>query len=112
MEILMSAQALQWIGCVVGLSGALMLATKNSFSGYGFVLFLVSNMFWIAFGFVTNAPGLVVMQIGFSVTSAIGVWRWVVGPWLDRRYNERTLPRGMYYVKNTPVMRQSKWRRA
>lgn len=70
----------QWTGCGFGILGALLLALKNRFSGYGFVFFLASNGFWLAYGLLTNAPGLVVMQIAFSVTSGIGIWRWLVAP--------------------------------
>ena len=34
----------------------------------------------IAFGVMTAAPGLVVMQCVFTATSAVGVWRWLIAP--------------------------------
>ena len=110
MEMFLSAQVLQWFGCLFGLAGALLLATKTNGSGYGFALFLVSNCFWIAFGILTQAPGLVVMQAGFTVTSVLGVWQWIVKPRLQTK-RERTLPPGFYLVKSQPVMRSNSWRR-
>jgi hypothetical protein len=71
---------LQWAGCFLGALGSLMLALNNRTSGYGFVVFLASNVCWMAFGWLTNAPGLVVMQLVFSVTSGLGIWRWLVQP--------------------------------
>jgi len=111
METIFNATFVQWVGCLVGLAGAFLLATKSKVSGFGFVLFLVSNMFWIAFGLMTDAPGLVVMQIGFSLTSILGVWKWLVEPY-RASMNQRTLPQGMYYVKGKPAMRRSAWKRA
>lgn len=111
MEMFLSTQVLQWLGCLFGLAGSLLLATKTKASGYGFALFLVSNGFWIAFGIVTQAPGLVVMQVGFMLTSSLGVWQWIVKPRLKTQH-ERTLPRGFYVVKGQPVMRSDSWRRA
>ncbi len=70
----------QWGGCLLGLGGAGLLALKNRLSGYGFVLFLLSNIAWIAFGFLTQATGIIVMQIGFTLTSLVGVWQWLVVP--------------------------------
>ena len=49
---------LQWAGCITGVAGASLLALNTKNSGWGFVLFLVSNGFWTAFGIQTNAPGL------------------------------------------------------
>jgi hypothetical protein len=110
MQTLLNANVLQWLGCMLGLGGALLLASKTQFAGYGVALFLVSNGFWIAFGLVTSAPGLVVMQIGFTLTSLVGVWTWIVRPWHDKR-SLRVLPRGMYRVPSKPLARSSLWRR-
>lgn len=70
--------ALEWAGCAFGLLGAWLLALNNQHSGYGFVAFLVSNMLWIGFGLLTNVPGLVVMQMGFTATSLLGIKNWLV----------------------------------
>lgn len=68
---------LQWLGCITGIAGALLLALNTNKSGWGFVLFLTSNMFWLLFGILTNAPGIVVMQLAFTITSSIGIYRWL-----------------------------------
>jgi hypothetical protein len=74
---------LEWFGCVLGIVGAALLALNNRWSGYGFVLFLVSNVVWIAFGVLTGANGLVTMQIAFSGTSLMGIWQWLIKPRLE-----------------------------
>lgn len=71
-------ELLQWLGCATGATGSLLLATNTRNSGWGFVLFLISNGFWAAFGIVTNAPGLIAMQAIFTATSAIGIYRWLI----------------------------------
>lgn len=43
--------ALQWAGCATGVAGASLLALNTKHSGWGFVLFLISNGFWTALGF-------------------------------------------------------------
>lgn len=67
---------LQWLGCISGVAGSLLLALNTSRSGWGFVLFLVSNVFWIVFAVATNTPGLVAMQLAFTLTSSVGIYRW------------------------------------
>lgn len=76
----MTADILQWIGCVSGVLGAALLAWRSRWSGWGFVVYLFSNACWIAFGVVASLPGLVVMQCIFTLTSAVGVWRWLIFP--------------------------------
>jgi nicotinamide riboside transporter PnuC len=71
---------MEWAGCVTGLCGAALLAMNNRYSGWGFVLFLSSNFAWIAYGLLSHATGMVVMQLGFTVTSLIGVWKWLIRP--------------------------------
>lgn len=70
--------ALQWAGCATGVAGALLLAVNTRHSGQGFVLFLVSNGFWIAYGIQTHAVGLITTQVVFTATSLLGIYRWLV----------------------------------
>lgn len=76
--IITTLDALQWAGCATGVTGALLLALNTKHSGWGFVLFLISNGFWTAFGIQTNAPGLITTQIIFTATSLLGIYRWLV----------------------------------
>ena len=69
--------ALQWAGCATGVAGALLLALNTKNSGWGFVLFLISNGFWTAYGIQTGAPGLVATQVIFTATSVLGIYRWL-----------------------------------
>ena len=74
---------LEWVGAFGGAAGALLLAFNNRWSGYGFVLFLLSNAAWIAFGLMTQTYGLISMQVVCTGTSLLGVWRWLVQPRLQ-----------------------------
>lgn len=69
---------LEWSGSTTGLLGAGLLATNSAVSGYGFVAFLVSNLFWIGYATSTRAWGLRAMQVGFTATSLVGIWRWFI----------------------------------
>ena len=70
-------ETVEWVGSLTGLLGAGLLATNSVWSGYGFVAFLFSNMCWIAYGRMAQARGLITMQVGFTVTSLVGIWQWL-----------------------------------
>lgn len=71
---------LEWSGAFLGLIGAALLALNTRISGYGFVAFLASNICWISFALLSGTYGLLTMQLGFTVTSALGVYRWLYKP--------------------------------
>lgn len=74
----MTPDTLQWLGCATAVIGSLLLALNNKHSGWGFVLFLISNGFWLVFGLQTGAPGLVATQIIFTGTSLLGIYKWLL----------------------------------
>ena len=83
---------MEWGGCAFGVAGSLMLALKVKRSGWGFVFYLFSNAAWVVFGVATGVYGLVLQHGAFTATSAFGVWRWLVAPWL--RQGELAVYRG------------------
>lgn len=70
-------KTVEWTGSVFGLAGAYLLAMNTPFSAYAFVLYLVSNACWLWYGFKTRAWGLATMQVGFTVSSIIGISNWL-----------------------------------
>lgn len=68
---------LGWLGSILGLIGAAMLATNSPISGYGWFAFLLSNVVWIYYGFKTRTHSLLAMQVGFIGTSLLGMYRWL-----------------------------------
>ena len=83
------ASVVEWGGAVFGIVGAALVAMNNRYSGYGFVAFLASNACLITFGILPSAFGLVTMQIVFTGTSLVGIWRWLLKDrllqWAGRR---------------------------
>lgn len=67
----------EWVGSILGLAGAFLLAFNNSISGWGFVAFLLSNLCWIVFAVRQRAWGLLTMQAGFTASSVLGIVRWL-----------------------------------
>lgn len=66
-----------------GLLGSLLLALKGKAAAWGWVLFAMSNAGWLSFSYGHGHWFLFVQQIGFSITSLIGIWRWIIEPRLD-----------------------------
>ncbi|HCP77353.1 MAG: hypothetical protein CML16_02225 [Pusillimonas sp.] len=70
----------EWLGALLGLAGAALLAANHRLSGWGFLAFLLSNACWIAYALMTSAYGLIAMQAGYTLISAIGLCRWLLLP--------------------------------
>lgn len=68
---------LEWSGAVMGLIGAWLLSCGGKKSGFGFVFFLLSNVFLITYAIMLESYGLLIMQLGFTVTSVNGVRTWL-----------------------------------
>ena len=73
-----------------GLLGSLALALKGRHASWGWVLFAFSNVGWLVFGFGYGHWFFFIQQIGYSITSAIGIWNWLIKPAIDQHY-ERLL---------------------
>ena len=69
------AISLEWAGCAAGLLGAFLLATNTKVSRYGWVAFAVANVAMIGMALANGLHGLLVQQLGFSATSALGLYR-------------------------------------
>ena len=68
----------EWTGAALGLAGAALFSLNLRASRFGWLLFLLSNFVWIAYGIKAGAHWLVAMQVGFTLTSLVGVYRWLV----------------------------------
>ena len=73
-----SPPRLEVFAALAGLLGAFLLASRTPAAGWGWVAFLASNAGWIAFGWIRGHRWLVIQQVGFTATSVLGIWRWLV----------------------------------
>ena len=67
-----------WFGAVTALLGTGLLCVNRSFSGWGFVAYLASNLAWIGFALHVQAWHILVQQVGFTATSLIGIYCWLL----------------------------------
>ncbi|MFC5498165.1 hypothetical protein ACFPOE_11515 [Caenimonas terrae] len=70
------------LGAFFGLLGTVLLATKVDGAGWGFVAFLASNIGWLAFSWKRGHWYMFAQQVGFTVTSLLGIWNWLLQPML------------------------------
>jgi hypothetical protein len=66
---------LQWPAMALSVAGSWFVADPMaSLRLLGFVLFLLANIAWLAWGWHTRAWALVIMQAVFTLTSIRGLW--------------------------------------
>lgn len=66
---------MEWSGSVLGLLGAFLLASNTAISAYGWFAFLAANLALIGFAVAIQAHGLLLQQLGFLASSALGIAR-------------------------------------
>lgn len=71
---------LQWAGCALALIGMGMVASRASWSPWGWPITLASNLCWIAYAGFVDAPGLLAQSVAFLAVNGWGTWRWVIRP--------------------------------
>lgn len=82
------------ISSLLGMVGALLLATRSRYAGWAFVAWFISNVGWIVFGASNQHWFFIVQQAVFTVTSVIGIWQWLLKPLLQRHAKATTQPSG------------------
>jgi nicotinamide riboside transporter PnuC len=65
----------EWSATVVSLLGAALVCLNTRISPWGFLVYLFANILSIAFALLNGHYGVVVQQIGFALTSVVGVYR-------------------------------------
>jgi|TARA_R110001606_G_C15404705_1_gene654285 nicotinamide riboside transporter PnuC len=65
----------EFLGAVVGVIGAALVASHSEYADWGFVCFLVSNVMFITFALQLKLNWLLIMQVVFTVTSIVGIYQ-------------------------------------
>lgn len=68
---------LSWAGCATALIGSALLALNTRHSAWGFPVYLISNLCWIVYAVAADNDALLLQQVGFTLTSIAGCWRWL-----------------------------------
>lgn len=67
---------LEVVSALLGIGGALLLATRCRWAGWAFVLWLVSNCGWMVFAFHRDLWWLFAQHLAFAMSSVLGIWTW------------------------------------
>jgi uncharacterized membrane protein YphA (DoxX/SURF4 family) len=70
---------LQFLAAGTCIVAAIMVALNlgSRVTGYGFVVFVISSIAWVAIGWEQDQPSLIVQNAVLLVINVVGVWRWL-----------------------------------
>lgn len=73
------ADSISWIATVATIVAASMTAANlgSKITGYGFAVFLIGSLAWLATGLMTGQPALVWTNAVLTLLNIFGVWRWL-----------------------------------
>lgn len=71
--------AIQWTATLTGIVAAILVAGKfpGRITGWGFVIFTVSSIAWVAFGLLKGEAPLTLQNAVLFVINIVGVWRYL-----------------------------------
>ena len=73
------ADIISWVATVATVAAAFMTASNlgSRVTGYGFAVFTVGALMWIAVGTLTHQPALLWTNAVLFVLDVFGIWRWL-----------------------------------
>jgi PRC-barrel domain len=73
------ADSISWIATIATIIAASMTAANlgSRVTGYGFAVFLVGSLAWLATGLLSDQPALVWTNIVLTILNIFGIWRWL-----------------------------------
>jgi hypothetical protein len=76
---ILSTDILSWVAPITGVSAAVMVAINlgTRFTGWGFVVFTVSSVAWVALGLAEGIQSIVIQNGVLFVINLVGIYRWL-----------------------------------
>ena len=73
------ADTISWVATIATIIAASMTAANLGarITGYGFCVFLIGSLAWLATGVLTAQPALVWTNVVLTLLNAFGIWRWL-----------------------------------
>jgi membrane protein implicated in regulation of membrane protease activity len=73
------AHTISWVATIATIIAASMTASNlgTRITGYGFAVFLVGSLAWLAVGFLTHQPALTWTNGALTILNIFGIWRWL-----------------------------------
>ena len=73
------ADTISWAATIATIIAAFMTAANlgSRITGYGFAVFTLGALCWLAVGLMTNQPALLWTNVVLLILDVFGVWRWL-----------------------------------
>jgi hypothetical protein len=73
------ADTISWVATIATIVAASMTAANlgSRVTGYGFAVFLLGSLSWLATGLLTHQPALVWTNAVLTILNIFGIWRWL-----------------------------------
>jgi hypothetical protein len=73
------ADTISWVATIATIIAASLTASNlgSRITGYGFVIFTLGALCWIAVGAMTHQPALMWTNVVLTALDVFGVWRWL-----------------------------------
>jgi hypothetical protein len=70
---------ISWIATIATIIAASMTAANlgSRITGYGFCIFLIGSLAWLATGIMTGQPALTWTNVVLTILNIFGIWRWL-----------------------------------
>src|SRR5690349_22828634 len=68
-----------WVATIATIIAASMTAANlgSRITGYGFCVFLIGSLSWLATGLLTGQPALTWTNVVLTILNIFGIWRWL-----------------------------------
>ncbi len=68
-----------WVAPIATTIAALMTASNlgSRITGYGFIVFTIGSLAWLALGITTGQPNLLWQNVILTALNLFGIWRWL-----------------------------------
>jgi hypothetical protein len=73
------ADTISWVATIATIVAASMTAANlgSRITGYGFCVFLLGSLSWLATGLMTGQPALTGTNVVLTILNIFGIWRWL-----------------------------------
>lgn len=68
-----------WVAPIATTIAAIMVAANlgSRLTGYGFIVFSIGSIAWMAVGWFNDQPNLVWQNVVLLLVNIVGIWRWL-----------------------------------
>ena len=69
---------IEWAACTLGIVGAFTVALNATFSGYGFIPFLLGALGYCYVALTHRNIALFLLNLTFALANILGIFKWII----------------------------------